>query len=159
MTAPMYLPRFFVKQKLTMMVNRYEVLAAAPDGTPGELMAVAEQKRFAFKEQVTFYSDSSRSRAVFGFKARSVMDLNAGYDVTDESGAVLPGVTVTAPSPVLIEKERVPVTDSEGRFVITQLRPGEYKVTFALDGFSTGACTSRKLGAPSLVVMKKRSSW
>ena len=89
MTAPMYLPRFFVKQKLTVMVNRYEVFAAAPDGSVGALMAFAEQKRFAFKEQVTFYADPSRSRAVFGFKARSVMDLNAGYDVTDENGAPL----------------------------------------------------------------------
>jgi hypothetical protein len=57
--------------------------------------------------------------------------------VRDTSGAVLPGVTVTATSPVLIEKERVAITDSEGRFVITQLRPGEYKVTFGLSGFST----------------------
>lgn len=86
MTAEMYVPQFFVKQKLTMMVNRYEVLAANPDGTPGQLMALAEQKRMAFKEQVTFYSDASKTRPVFGFKARKRMDLNAGYDVTDENG-------------------------------------------------------------------------
>jgi len=55
----------------------------------------------------------------------------------DTSGAVLPGVTVTASSPVLIEQQRVAVTDGEGRFSITQLRPGEYKVTFSLSGFST----------------------
>ena len=55
----------------------------------------------------------------------------------DTSGAVLPGVTVTATSPALIEKERVAITDAEGRYVITQLRPGEYTVAFALDGFST----------------------
>ena len=55
----------------------------------------------------------------------------------DTSGAVLPGVTVTASSPALIEKERVAITDAEGRYVITQLRPGEYRVAFALDGFST----------------------
>src|SRR5262245_50312996 len=57
--------------------------------------------------------------------------------VQDASGAVLPGVTVTATSPVLIEKERVAVSDSEGRFALTQLRPGVYKVTFALTGFNT----------------------
>ena len=45
--------------------------------------------------------------------------------VKDTSGAVLPGVTVTASSPALIEKERVAVTDAEGRYVITQLRPGD----------------------------------
>ncbi len=86
MSAAMYLPRFFVKQKLTMMVNRFEIYAAGPDGNIGQLMAFAEQKRMAFKEQVTFYTDSSKSRAVFSFKARAVMDLNAGYDVTDEFG-------------------------------------------------------------------------
>jgi hypothetical protein len=57
--------------------------------------------------------------------------------VRDASGAVLPGVTVTASSPVLIEQQRVAVTDSEGRYVITQLRPGVYTVTFALTGFNT----------------------
>ena len=89
MTAAMYLPQFLVKQKLTMMVNRYEITAANPDGTPGELMAFAEQKRMAFKEQVTFFTDASKTRPVFSFKARAVMDLNAGYDVTDEHGQPL----------------------------------------------------------------------
>ncbi|QIX26059.1 hypothetical protein ncot_05165 [Nocardioides sp. JQ2195] len=86
MTAEMYVPQFFVKQKITMMVNRYEVIAANPDGTEGQLMALAEQKRLAFKEQVTFFSDASKTRPVFGFKARKKLDLNAGYDVTDEQG-------------------------------------------------------------------------
>jgi uncharacterized protein YxjI len=83
----MYLPHFVVKQKLTMMVNRYEVSESDEAGNPTRLMALAEQKRMAFKEQVTFFSDASKSRAVFGFKARKKLDLNAGYDITDESGA------------------------------------------------------------------------
>ncbi|WP_246855614.1 LURP-one-related/scramblase family protein [Nocardioides xinjiangensis] len=86
-TAEMYLPHFVVKQKLTMMVNRYEVSESDDAGNPTRLMAVAEQKRMALKEQVTFFSDASRTRPVFGFKARQAFDLNAGYDVTDESGA------------------------------------------------------------------------
>ena len=86
-TAEMYLPHFVVKQKLTMMVNRYEVSESDAAGNPTRLMALAEQKRLAFKEQVTFYSDAGKSRAVFGFKARRKLDLNAGYDITDESGA------------------------------------------------------------------------
>jgi hypothetical protein len=40
----------------------------------------------AFKEQVTFWSDAGKSRPVFGFKARKKLDLNAGYDITDEAG-------------------------------------------------------------------------
>lgn len=85
-----HLPRLLVRQKITMMVNRFEVLSAdATTGAPGPPVALAEQKRFAFKEQVTFFTDSSRTRPVFGFKARQVMDLGAGYDVTDEAGTPL----------------------------------------------------------------------
>ncbi|KQV65848.1 hypothetical protein ASC64_13235 [Nocardioides sp. Root122] len=86
-TAEMYLPHFVVKQKLTMMINRYEISESDAAGNPVRLMALAEQKRMAFKEQVTFYSDAGKSRPVFGFKARKKLDLNAGYDITDEAGA------------------------------------------------------------------------
>src|SRR5437867_167933 len=57
--------------------------------------------------------------------------------VQDSSGAVLPGVTVEAASPVLIEKARTVVTDGAGRYSIVDLRPGTYTVTFALSGFTT----------------------
>jgi hypothetical protein len=57
--------------------------------------------------------------------------------VKDTSGAVLPGVTVEAASPVLIEKARTVVTDSNGRYQIVDLRPGTYVVTFTLAGFNT----------------------
>ncbi|KGN37633.1 hypothetical protein [Knoellia aerolata] len=83
-TAP---TRFRVRQKLTMMVNRYEIHGVGPDGTEVGLWAFAEQKRMAFKEQVTFFSDAGKSQPVFGFKARTRMDLAATYDVTDASGA------------------------------------------------------------------------
>jgi hypothetical protein len=55
----------------------------------------------------------------------------------DTSGAVLPGVTVEATSPALIERVRSVVTDSTGQYRIVDLRPGTYVVTFALPGFST----------------------
>ena len=57
--------------------------------------------------------------------------------VKDTSGAVLPGVTVEAASPVLIEKVRTAVTDGNGRYQIVDLRPGAYTVTFTLPGFNT----------------------
>ena len=57
--------------------------------------------------------------------------------VKDASGGVLPGVTVEAASPVLIEKVRSVVTDDTGQYRIVDLRPGTYSVTFALPGFTT----------------------
>ena len=57
--------------------------------------------------------------------------------VTDNSGAVLPGVTVEAASPALIEKVRTATTDGSGRYRIESLQPGTYSVTFTLPGFQT----------------------
>src|SRR5262245_8157419 len=57
--------------------------------------------------------------------------------VRDASGAVLPGVSVEAASPALIERVRTTVSDEQGRYRIGELRPGLYTVTFALPGFST----------------------
>jgi hypothetical protein len=57
--------------------------------------------------------------------------------VRDASGAVLPGVTVEAASPALIEKVRTTVTNDTGQYRIENLKPGTYSVTFTLAGFST----------------------
>src|SRR5436190_3019431 len=57
--------------------------------------------------------------------------------VTDASSAVLPGVTVEASSPALIEKVRTVTTDENGRFHLVDLRPGVYNVTFTLAGFKS----------------------
>src|SRR2546428_1260533 len=57
--------------------------------------------------------------------------------VKDTSGAVLPGVTVEARSPVLIEKVRTAVSDGDGQYRITDLPPGTYGLTFSLPGFNT----------------------
>ena len=56
--------------------------------------------------------------------------------VKDASGAVLPGVTVEASSPALIEKTRTAVTDGTGQYAIENLRPGTYSVKFTLAGFA-----------------------
>jgi hypothetical protein len=57
--------------------------------------------------------------------------------VRDASGAVLPGVTIEAASPALIEKVRSVVSDGTGQYRIVDLRPGSYTVTFTLPGFNT----------------------
>jgi len=66
--------------------------------------------------------------------------------VRDESGAVMPGVSVEAASDALIEKVRSTVTDENGAYRIIDLRPGNYKITFALQGFNV---VIRELELPS----------
>ena len=83
---PMQVPRFTVRQKITPMVNRYVVVAANPDGSEGPLLAFAEQKRLKLKEEVQFYTDESKQRRVFSFKARQRLDVRAEHDVLDEQG-------------------------------------------------------------------------
>ncbi len=73
--------------------------------------------------------------------------------VKDASGAVLPGVTVEASSPALIERTRSVVTDDHGQYQIVDVRPGAYKVTFTLTGFATvvrdGVSTSAAAASPA----------
>ncbi len=57
--------------------------------------------------------------------------------VKDSSGGVLPGVTIEAASPALIERIRTTVSNEEGQYRIVELRPGTYTLTFSLPGFNT----------------------
>ncbi len=89
MTASQHIPNFLVKQHITMMVNRYEVLSANPDGTEGPLLAFAQQKRMSFKEEVIFYADVAKTTKLFSFKARHGLDVRAEHDVFDADGNTL----------------------------------------------------------------------
>src|SRR5437773_11385219 len=60
-----------------------------------------------------------------------------GGGARDSGGGVLPGVTVEAESPALIERVRTAVPDDRGQYLIVDLRPGTYMVTFTLAGFNT----------------------
>jgi hypothetical protein len=71
------------------------------------------------------------------FPAATWAQVTLAGEVKDNSGAVLPGVTVEAASPALIEKVRTATTDNSGRYRIENLRPGEYTLTFTLTGFAT----------------------
>src|SRR2546423_12729747 len=74
--------------------------------------------------RLAFISTANAQRAIAGV-------------VRDASGAVLPGVSVEAASPALIEGSRTVVTDAAGGYRIENLRPGQYVVTFSLAGFRT----------------------
>ena len=69
--------------------------------------------------------------------AASAQNTGIAGVVRDGSGAVMPGVTVAASSPALIEKVRSVVTDNQGLYSIVDLRPGTYSVTFTLPGFTS----------------------
>jgi len=79
--------QLIVRQRIRMLVNQYEVRGALPNGSEGDLYAFAQQKRMAFREQVTLYADDSKREAVLGFKARQMVDLGATYDVVDAGGS------------------------------------------------------------------------
>jgi len=78
--------RFHLHQKVTLMVNRYQVFADA-DGSPGELVAFVEQKRMTLREQVTIFTDATKSAVLARFAARKVLDVSGAYDVLDGDGA------------------------------------------------------------------------
>jgi len=78
-----------VRQKITAFVNRYVVTVPTETGEEGELVAFVEQKRLAFREEVTFFADEAKTTPLFRFKARQVLDVGATYDVTAPDGTVI----------------------------------------------------------------------
>jgi uncharacterized protein YxjI len=85
---PQSLHALHLHQKVTLMVNRYEVFADN-GGQPGQLIAFAEQKRFKLKEQVTLYTGPDKQVVLAEFRARKVIDLGSGYDVVDGHGRLI----------------------------------------------------------------------
>lgn len=81
-----HVPRFFVHQKLTAMINRYRVLIPDAAGEPGPLVAFAEQKRMKIKEEVYFFTDEAKTVPLFSFKSRQAIDMHARTDILDNHG-------------------------------------------------------------------------
>lgn len=82
-------PRIIIQQKITAFVNKYKVMNATESGEAGQLVALAQQKRLAFKEKVTFYVDEQKSAEAFTFRAEKVMDVHGRYFVEDANGQVI----------------------------------------------------------------------
>jgi uncharacterized protein YxjI len=79
-------PRLYIDQKITAFVNKYSVYNANEAGEKASLIALAQQKRLAFKEKVTFYSDEQKSQEIFGFRAEKVLDVHGSYFVEATEG-------------------------------------------------------------------------
>ncbi len=80
-------PRLIVEQKITAFVNKYRVYATDGAGNKTGLVALAQQKRLAFKEKVLFFDSEAKTNQVFGFRAEKVLDIHGRYFVEDTSGA------------------------------------------------------------------------
>lgn len=82
-------PKLIVEQKITAFVNKYAIYAVDAAGNKAQLVALAQQKRLAFKERVTFYGDEARTQPIFTFRAEKVLDVHGRYVVEDMQGAVI----------------------------------------------------------------------
>ncbi|MBZ5606105.1 MAG: carboxypeptidase-like regulatory domain-containing protein [Acidobacteriia bacterium] len=92
--------------------------------------------------------------SIFGASSMIAQNLGAIAGVVrDQTGAVVPGVTVEASSPALIEGRRSTTTGGNGEYRIVDLRPGEYTVTFTHQGFRTVRRSGITLGASFTVTV------
>lgn len=82
-------PRLIVEQNITAFVNRYQIFRTDASGAKADLIAVAQQKRLAFKEKVLFYTDDTRSQLAFSFRAEKVMDIHGRFIVEDANGELV----------------------------------------------------------------------
>ena len=83
---PSHHDRYVLRQLIRPVINQYEITLPGPDGAPGEPVAFVEQARFKFKEDIRFYTDSSKAVELMRLKARQRFDPRARYDVTDDRG-------------------------------------------------------------------------
>lgn len=82
-------PRFYVDQKITLLINRYLIYTADAQGGKGTQTGFVEQERFKFKEKVNFYADDTKQQVEFTFRAEKVMDIHGKYLVEDAQGVLL----------------------------------------------------------------------
>lgn len=80
--------QFLLQQKLTLLVNRYEYFLY-DNNVKGDLVAFAEQKRFAFREAVTVWTNDTKGEVLFNIKAEKVLDVHGKFLITDSTGALI----------------------------------------------------------------------
>jgi uncharacterized protein YxjI len=80
---------FLLRQRWTMVINRYIFSLPDKDGHEGERFAFVEQKRFKFKEDIRFFTDETKQVQILGIKARQRFDPAARYDIIGAQGEKL----------------------------------------------------------------------
>lgn len=82
-------PRLIVEQKITAFVNKYAIFGVSETDEKAQQLGLAQQKRLAFKEKVTFFTDDTRTQTAFSFRAEKVMDIHGRYFVEDAAGNLI----------------------------------------------------------------------
>ncbi|GGQ76388.1 hypothetical protein GCM10010267_44370 [Streptomyces griseorubens] len=85
-TGPWAGRRFTVTQRATLKTDRYLVTGTGPDGSESRVLAYAEQRRFSLREELTFYTDETKSQVAFTVRERTLLDPGEGFDVLDAEG-------------------------------------------------------------------------
>lgn len=80
---------YIIQQKIRPLVNQYAIYEATEAGEPGAMIAFTQQKRLAFKEKFTAYTDESKQTVFFEIQARKVFDVSGRYDITDATGTAI----------------------------------------------------------------------
>lgn len=82
-------PRFIIEQKLTLFTNQYRIFTTDQSGAKQQLIAFAQQKRFAFKEKIEFFQTEEKTQKLFQFRAEKVLDVHGRYLVEDTNGVFI----------------------------------------------------------------------
>ncbi len=114
-SLPRVKPRLFVEQKLTAVVNKYRVYGAV-DGERAQMVAFAQQKRFKFKEKLSFYPDESKAALAFTMRAEKVLDVHGRYFVEDAQGTPLGALRKSFRKSLLASSWEI--LDAEGAVVL-----------------------------------------
>jgi uncharacterized protein YxjI len=82
---------FLLRQRITVMVNRYEVYEPVSPGSKeeGELLVFVEQKRMKLKEEISFFADREKTQSLFSVKAEKAFDPQGTYQLLDPAGSVI----------------------------------------------------------------------
>lgn len=122
-------PRFIIEQRINFLANKYSVFSIDDSGNKGQIIAYAQQKRLAFKEKVTFYSDQTKASPVFTFRAEKMMDIHGKFFVEDPDGKMIGAFRkdfgqslLKSTWHVMDDEDKVSITVSESNAALAILR-------------------------------------
>lgn len=116
--------KFIIEQKITPLANQYRVFDTTEGGEKNQLIAFAHQKRFAFKEEVIFYNDETKSQVALSVKAEKALDLHGKFIVKDSSGSRIGAVRKVFKSSLLRSTWEILGPDDSARLIVQERSQG-----------------------------------